>query len=170
MAASCWPDSGAQRFSRSATMTSRSTRSAARTWATCSDFERDFAVENVIKLEQNYRSHGHILDAANALIKHNRKRLGKNLWTDEARASRCAFMRRASDLRRGALHRRGSRRPCISEGVARCRDRRCSTARTRSRACSNMRLFNAGIALPRLWRPALFRARRKSSTRSPICA
>ncbi len=45
------------------------------------DFEREFRVPNVIRLEQNYRSHGNILDAANALIAHNRKRLGKNLWT-----------------------------------------------------------------------------------------
>ncbi len=44
---------------------------------------RDFHVQNVIKLEQNYRSHGNILDAANALIKNNRTRLGKNLWTAE---------------------------------------------------------------------------------------
>ena len=45
------------------------------------DFEREFRVPNVIRLEQNYRSHGNILDAANALISNNRKRLGKNLWT-----------------------------------------------------------------------------------------
>jgi DNA helicase II / ATP-dependent DNA helicase PcrA len=45
---------------------------------------RDFQVENVIKLEQNYRSHGNILDAANALIQNNRNRLGKNLWTSES--------------------------------------------------------------------------------------
>ena len=50
-------------------------------------FERDFATAErpvvLIKLEQNYRSHGRILDAANALIKHNAARLGKNLWTSE---------------------------------------------------------------------------------------
>ena len=46
------------------------------------DLEREFKVENVIRLEQNYRSQGNILDAANALIKNNRGRLGKNLWTD----------------------------------------------------------------------------------------
>ena len=44
---------------------------------------RDFHVESVIKLEQNYRSHGNILDAANALIANNKNRLGKNLWTSE---------------------------------------------------------------------------------------
>ncbi len=45
------------------------------------DFERDFDVSKVIRLEQNYRSHGNILDAANALIANNANRLGKNLWT-----------------------------------------------------------------------------------------
>jgi DNA helicase-2/ATP-dependent DNA helicase PcrA len=46
------------------------------------DFEREYAVDRVIKLEQNYRSGGHILDAANELIAHNQRRLGKNLRTD----------------------------------------------------------------------------------------
>ncbi len=45
------------------------------------DFEREFRIARVIRLEQNYRSHGNILDAANALIANNRERLGKNLWT-----------------------------------------------------------------------------------------
>ena len=45
------------------------------------DFERDFSIKNIVKLEQNYRSHSNILDAANAIITHNRNRLGKNLWT-----------------------------------------------------------------------------------------
>ncbi len=46
------------------------------------DFEREYRVERVIKLEQNYRSGGHILDTANVLIAHNERRLGKNLRTD----------------------------------------------------------------------------------------
>jgi DNA helicase-2/ATP-dependent DNA helicase PcrA len=45
-------------------------------------FEREFRVANLIKLEQNYRSHGNILECANALISHNSRRLGKSLWTD----------------------------------------------------------------------------------------
>jgi len=49
------------------------------------DFERDFGISKVIKLEQNYRSHGNILDAANALIENNSERLGKNLWTAEGK-------------------------------------------------------------------------------------
>jgi DNA helicase-2/ATP-dependent DNA helicase PcrA len=47
------------------------------------DFQQDFSVSNVIKLEQNYRSHSNILDAANAIIANNKNRLGKNLWTSE---------------------------------------------------------------------------------------
>ena len=47
-----------------------------------SAFEREFKVEQVIKLERNYRSFGNILDTANELIAHNRKRLGKNLRTE----------------------------------------------------------------------------------------
>ena len=47
------------------------------------DFRQDFDVQDVIKLEQNYRSHSNILDAANAIIENNHNRLGKNLWTAE---------------------------------------------------------------------------------------
>ncbi|MEO6271361.1 MAG: UvrD-helicase domain-containing protein [Lautropia sp.] len=45
-------------------------------------FERDYARDNLIKLEQNYRSHAHILNTANHLIRQNDRRLGKELWTD----------------------------------------------------------------------------------------
>ncbi len=46
------------------------------------NFSRDFSQTQTIKLEQNYRSSGNILKAANAVIDNNEGRLGKNLWTD----------------------------------------------------------------------------------------
>jgi DNA helicase-2/ATP-dependent DNA helicase PcrA len=61
-------------------------------------FEREFKVENLIKLEQNYRSHGHILDSANALIRHNRSRLGKNLWTAAGAGEPVRIYEAATDL------------------------------------------------------------------------
>ena len=45
-------------------------------------FPRDFAQVTTVRLEQNYRSSGNILAAANALIANNQGRMGKNLWTD----------------------------------------------------------------------------------------
>ncbi|HWA13902.1 MAG TPA: UvrD-helicase domain-containing protein [Burkholderiales bacterium] len=62
------------------------------------DFERDFGIEKVIKLEQNYRSHGNILDAANALIRHNHTRLGKNLWTSEGAGEALRVFEAMTDL------------------------------------------------------------------------
>ena len=62
------------------------------------DFERDYAGANVIRLEQNYRSHGNILAAANALIKNNRERLGKNLWTDAGEGEPIRAFEGYSDL------------------------------------------------------------------------
>jgi DNA helicase-2/ATP-dependent DNA helicase PcrA len=59
---------------------------------------RDFHIENIIKLEQNYRSHANILDAANALIQHNRSRLGKNLWTAENGGEQLRVYEAATDV------------------------------------------------------------------------
>ncbi len=66
--------------------------------ANMQDLQKDFAVEKVIKLEQNYRSHGHILDAANALIDHNRNRLGKNLWTAEGKGEPLRVYEAGTDI------------------------------------------------------------------------
>jgi DNA helicase-2/ATP-dependent DNA helicase PcrA len=49
------------------------------------DFERDFPGAEVVKLEQNYRSTGVILDAANAVIANNRDQKPKRLWTEHPR-------------------------------------------------------------------------------------
>jgi DNA helicase-2/ATP-dependent DNA helicase PcrA len=68
------------------------------TTANMQELQRDFAIERVIKLEQNYRSHGHILDAANALIGHNRRRLGKNLWTAESKGEPLRVFEAATDF------------------------------------------------------------------------
>jgi DNA helicase II / ATP-dependent DNA helicase PcrA len=49
------------------------------------DFERDYPDANVVKLEQNYRSTGTVLDAANAIIANNREQKPKRLWTEAGR-------------------------------------------------------------------------------------
>jgi DNA helicase-2/ATP-dependent DNA helicase PcrA len=67
------------------------------TTANMQDLQRDFHIERIIKLEQNYRSHGNILDAANTLIGHNRKRLGKNLWTEDDKGEPLRVYEAASD-------------------------------------------------------------------------
>ncbi len=61
------------------------------------DFERSFNLSKVIRLEQNYRSHAHILEAANQLIAHNTRRLGKNLRTDAGCGEPVRVYQAASD-------------------------------------------------------------------------
>ncbi len=67
------------------------------------DFEHDFGITKVIKLEQNYRSHGNILDAANALIENNSERLGKNLWTAEGRGEPLRVYNASNDFDEAAF-------------------------------------------------------------------
>jgi DNA helicase-2/ATP-dependent DNA helicase PcrA len=77
------------------------------TAANMQHFERDFATPDapvrLIKLEQNYRSHGHILDAANALIRNNATRLGKNLWTSEGKGEPVRAFAAPSDFDEAAF-------------------------------------------------------------------
>lgn len=61
-------------------------------------FSRDFPNSQSLSLEQNYRSTGVILAAANALIAHNHERIGKNLWTEGAEGERIAVYAAFSDL------------------------------------------------------------------------
>jgi DNA helicase-2/ATP-dependent DNA helicase PcrA len=55
------------------------------------NFEEDFPGAKVVSLEQNYRSRDNILQAANALIKHNENRYEKNLWSDRGKGAPIGF-------------------------------------------------------------------------------
>ncbi len=55
------------------------------------DYEKVYPEARVIKLEQNYRSTGNILDTANAVIRNNRGRKEKTLWTAKDQGSRIHF-------------------------------------------------------------------------------
>ncbi|MBE6805778.1 MAG: ATP-dependent DNA helicase PcrA [Ruminococcaceae bacterium] len=52
------------------------------------NFEDEYRNARVIRLEQNYRSTGNILDVANAVIKNNKGRKGKNLWTENGQGKK----------------------------------------------------------------------------------
>ena len=62
------------------------------------DFEKDFPGALVLKLEQNFRSSGTILDAANAVIENNKMRKGKTLWTESGAGKGIQYFRASSDL------------------------------------------------------------------------
>ena len=55
------------------------------------DFEKIYPEAEVIRLEQNYRSTQNVLDAANAVIRNNKGRKSKTLWTDKGEGSRIHF-------------------------------------------------------------------------------
>jgi DNA helicase-2/ATP-dependent DNA helicase PcrA len=108
------------------------------------DFETDFGVEKVIKLEQNYRSHGNILDAANALIRNNRARLGKNLWTSEGKGELLRGYEAATDVEE-ASYILDEVRALKNEGVNLSDMALLYRSNAQSRVLEHA-LFNAGIA------------------------
>jgi len=55
------------------------------------EFEQDFPEARIIRLEQNYRSTQNILQAASAVVSHNLKRKGKNLWTDRQGGAKIGY-------------------------------------------------------------------------------
>lgn len=62
------------------------------------NFEKDYKNDGVqtVKLEQNYRSTGHILAAANSVIKNNQNRKAKNLWTDQGEGQKVTYYKAQS--------------------------------------------------------------------------
>ena len=68
-------------------------------------FEKDFKDYNIktYKLEQNYRSTGHIVDAANELITHNKNQIPKKIWSDKGLGSKIKVMRAMTDAEEGRL-------------------------------------------------------------------
>ena len=64
-------------------------------------FEQEYKNARVIRLEQNYRSTGNILEAANAVIRNNRGRKGKNLWTDHGEGEKVHCYTAANEREEG---------------------------------------------------------------------
>ncbi len=62
------------------------------------DFEHDFPETVVVRLERNYRSTQVILDAASAVISHNRNRKEKSLWTDRKGGAKITYFRGADEV------------------------------------------------------------------------
>ena len=57
------------------------------------NFEKDYKEAKIIMLEQNYRSTSNILDAANDVIKHNKEKKDKKLWTENATGEKIKYYR-----------------------------------------------------------------------------
>lgn len=106
-------------------------------------FESEFSVKNLIKLEQNYRSHGHILDAANVLIANNSRRLGKNLRTDAGHGEPVRVYEATSDLQE-AQWLVDEARNLIGEGTRRSEIAVLYRSNAQSRVIEHA-LFSAGI-------------------------
>lgn len=66
-------------------------------------FERDFPEVTIYKLEQNYRSTEHIVQAANKVIQHNNKQIPKEIWTQLGTGQRIKLVKAVSDVEEGRL-------------------------------------------------------------------
>ncbi|MYN07297.1 UvrD-helicase domain-containing protein [Pseudoduganella aquatica] len=106
-------------------------------------FEQEFNVQNLIKLEQNYRSHGHILDSANMLIANNSKRLGKNLRTDAGHGEQVRVYEASSDLQEAQWIIEETKN-LIAEGASRSEVAVLYRSNAQSRVIEHA-LFSAGI-------------------------
>jgi DNA helicase-2/ATP-dependent DNA helicase PcrA len=107
------------------------------------DFQREFGVRHLIKLERNYRSHANILDAANYLIAHNTRRLGKTLRTDAGGGEPVRVIEQPSEQQE-ALWLVDEIRLLLREGYARDQIAVLYRANAQSRAIESA-LFNAAV-------------------------
>ena len=107
------------------------------------DFVREFNVQHQIKLEQNYRSFSNILDSANALISHNKHRLGKNLRTDQGPGEPVRVYEAPSDFAE-AQWMIDEMRQLIREGMAQKEIAVLYRSNAQSRVIETA-LFNAGL-------------------------
>ena len=64
-------------------------------------FRKDYPDATVVKLEQNYRSYGHILNAANAVVRHNSRREEKRLFTDRGDGEKVQVFQAADERDEG---------------------------------------------------------------------
>jgi len=82
------------------------------------DFQDDFPAAKIVRLEQNYRSTQTILSAANAVVSHNRGRMGKSLWTDVGEGDPIVI-RELDDEHAEARYVVGEIERIVDEGVSR---------------------------------------------------
>lgn len=61
-------------------------------------FKRDYPSTKIFKLEQNYRSTQNIVNAANAVISHNKDRLPKEVWTENSEGAKIELLKTSSDI------------------------------------------------------------------------
>ncbi len=108
------------------------------------DFVREFAVKHQIKLEQNYRSYSNILDSANALIAHNKGRLGKNLRTEQGPGEPVRIQEAPTDLSEAQWIVEEARQLERNEGLPRQEIAVLYRSNAQSRVIETA-LFNAGI-------------------------
>jgi len=67
------------------------------------NFEKDYPQIKVVKLEQNYRSTKNIVEAANSVIRYNKKQLQKKVWTENETGNRIPVLKATSDMEEGRL-------------------------------------------------------------------
>ena len=102
----------------SATRISRSTSWRGADIRNILDFERDHPGAQVVKLEQNYRSTGNILRAANAIIEKNTERRPKRLFTEAGEGEPHRAVRGRDRARRGRVRRQRASRTALSATLA----------------------------------------------------